>query len=539
MILCSNRLLLYPPLLLLALILSIETTVGVNHQKRTDEKSITIMVTSDMHGWLSTSFFFPNRKRHGLLHIIPIIQQIRDKDPTAILLDAGDTISGSPLVHYYNALRPHPEIINPFFQQLKALKYDAVAVGNHDIELGTLFTEQYLPASNFPWISANITDSKKKPIFQPYITLKRKGVKVAILGMTTTGIAKWLEKKNLQGVRVLSIKKAIRYWTQTIRRKENPDLLIGLFHVGMNERRDDENSKLSRIPPANQLRSLLGKKKLFDLVISGHDHRLSKPFSQKNLPYQQATPYISAGHWGKTLTVVTFHLKQNRKSKWRTSRLTSRVIRARQKRNIETTYQDTLSPEYRDWLFEETPWRVEKTRKKALKQCLNLLNALAHDTPELKGVFFPSARVYQIRNIWGKKIQRRHVLQWYPYPNRVVTVALTLREIYLIKYPARSFGYRKIPYNRILFSWVKGELPKEEKYWWLNSGQYQDRYPIKLSDYHYHGGGGIIPALFLRGEEKAQYSDLLIREVLFRSLQKREPPLPEVCSFLSYSPVRL
>jgi len=71
-------------------------------------------------------------------------------------------------------------------QQLMAV--DAVAVGPHDLAAGI----DFLLASRrqgFPWLSANIVDRNRSPLFAPSLTINRSGLDIGIIGLTGSGAA--------------------------------------------------------------------------------------------------------------------------------------------------------------------------------------------------------------------------------------------------------------------------------------------------------------------------------------------------------------
>ncbi|MDP6090560.1 MAG: hypothetical protein QF537_01295 [SAR324 cluster bacterium] len=51
--------------------------------------------TSDMHGTLGIFCDFDCDQVKGLLHLVPVIKELRVRDPQMLLLDGGDTYQGS------------------------------------------------------------------------------------------------------------------------------------------------------------------------------------------------------------------------------------------------------------------------------------------------------------------------------------------------------------------------------------------------------------------------------------------------------------
>ncbi|MBB5346549.1 hypothetical protein JWG42_01985 [Desulfoprunum benzoelyticum] len=66
-------------------------------------------------------------------------------------------------------------------QQLMAV--DAVAVGPYDLTAGIDFLLA-AGSKGFPWLSANIVDRNRAPLFAPSLTITRSGIDIGILGLT-------------------------------------------------------------------------------------------------------------------------------------------------------------------------------------------------------------------------------------------------------------------------------------------------------------------------------------------------------------------
>lgn len=499
-----------------------------------DKNQLTLLITSDLHGWLSTSNLYPRQKSKGLLHLEQAIRKARLEDPDAILLDAGDLLLGSPLALYYNTIAKNPAFTNPFFQLVKDLRYDAIVVGNHDLELNPLFERHYVPASNFTWLAANLNKTSPSP-FVPYLILRRKGLKIAILGLTTPGVMMWLDPKKWAHFQVTSLSQSINKWVSLIRKQEKPDLLIGIFHVGWNVLRDDENSKLNQIPAANGLISALNKAPPFDLLISGHDHRLFPSRDGQPLTYFKSTPIIGAGYWGEALVRLRLKIHEGQ-----IIQIHHQIFRASQDASIKQQYQEILSPAYRSFLYEKLPWKITTTDKKQLKECLSKLNAIAHLEGVDMGSLFPPPRVKRIRAFLGKQLNRAFFLEWFRYDNKSMTIYLSKRDLQLLQTPQSHSNRRRIPYNRVLYPFYRSfPLPIDYRRtsWWLNKEIFLRRFQIKISDYHFNGGGGLRGIIFWSSQTPIQISQIGMRERLFQFLKRPHRPLPPICDFLKPMPL--
>ncbi|MEU9880478.1 bifunctional metallophosphatase/5'-nucleotidase [Streptomyces phaeochromogenes] len=178
--------------------------------------SLTVMGTTDLHGHVFNWDYFKDAEykdaagnAQGLARISTLVNAVRKEKGrrNTLLLDAGDTIQGTPLTYYYAKVDPITAKggpVHPMAQAMNAIGYDAVALGNHEFNYGIETLRKFESQCRFPLLGANALDAKTlKPAFPPYFmkTFHVKGappVKVAVLGLTNPGIAIW-DKAHVQG----------------------------------------------------------------------------------------------------------------------------------------------------------------------------------------------------------------------------------------------------------------------------------------------------------------------------------------------------
>jgi 2',3'-cyclic-nucleotide 2'-phosphodiesterase/3'-nucleotidase len=149
--------------------------------------------------------------------------------------------------------------------------YDAATIGNHDIETGHDVYDKFNKEINFPWLAANaINTTTNEPYFKPYTTIERDGVKIAVLGLITPAIPQWLPEKIWSGMRFDDMIETAQKWVKKIRETEQPDLMIGLFHAGVDYTYNDQNENTYKNENAAKL--VAEKVDGFDLILVGHDH---------------------------------------------------------------------------------------------------------------------------------------------------------------------------------------------------------------------------------------------------------------------------
>lgn len=238
----------------------------INAQEHTIK--LKIVQTSDIHG----NFFpydFINRKAWGgsLARVHAFAEEQRKTfGENLILLDNGDILQGQPSVYYYNFIDTVSSHLCA--DMLNFMRYDAANMGNHDIETGHAVYDRWVKECNFPVLGANIIDTKTgAPYLPPYKIIERDGIKIAVLGLITPAIPAWLAENLWEGLQFEDMETSARKWVKIIQEKENPDILIGLFHSGRDASKNtgkwNENASLT------VAQNVPG----FHIVLMGHDHR--------------------------------------------------------------------------------------------------------------------------------------------------------------------------------------------------------------------------------------------------------------------------
>ena len=226
-----------------------------------------IVETSDIHGnYYPYDFILRHEAAGSLARVYEFVQKEREtyKD-NLLLLDNGDILQGQPCAYYYNYI----DTISPHLaaEVLNYMKYNAGNMGNHDVETGRAVFDRWAGDCNFPILGANIIDTVTgKTHFKPYEVLERDGVKIVVLGMITPAIPVWLSENLWKGLRFDDMEETARKWMKIIREKENPDLVIGIFHAGQDallmggKYRENASLEVARNVPG------------FNIVLMGHDH---------------------------------------------------------------------------------------------------------------------------------------------------------------------------------------------------------------------------------------------------------------------------
>jgi len=235
-------------------------------------KNLKIIVTTDVHG-----SFFPTDINTGceipvsLARVQSLVREERqNNEQELILLDNGDIIQGDPVVYYSSFEKTdEPHICARI---LNFMKYDAATMGNHDIEAGHPVYDKLVSESDFPWLAANaIRTDNGEPYFEPYTIINKEGVKVAVLGLITPAIPSWLPPDIWSGMEFTDMIESADLWMEKIKKNEDPDIIVGLFHAGLDYTYNNQTAETPK--NENAVKLVAEQVAGFDIIFCGHDHK--------------------------------------------------------------------------------------------------------------------------------------------------------------------------------------------------------------------------------------------------------------------------
>lgn len=262
-----------------------------------------LLATNDLHGALFDSLYVVEDDiavhPYSLASIATKIEESRARvgKESVILIDVGDHLQGDNSVFYYNFVdttSPHL-----FTQMVNYLNYDAVVVGNHDVEAGHSVYDRVQKEFKMPYLAANALSKKSgKPYFKSYTILNRKGVKIAIIGMTNPNIPNWISEDLYSGIEFIPINKSLDYWLEQIEKRERPHLVVVAMHSGVG---DIEKCSLE-----NCARFIAANTKGVDIVLASHDHRVINERIENG---QGEVVLLEGGSKGRALSKATISIK--------------------------------------------------------------------------------------------------------------------------------------------------------------------------------------------------------------------------------------
>ncbi|MBW6514077.1 MAG: bifunctional metallophosphatase/5'-nucleotidase [Candidatus Syntrophosphaera sp.] len=284
-----------------------------------------IMFSNDVHGGIDraqATFMNPDfpPQLGGGASAATLIKQVRSlggKDRASLLLDAGDFFQGRPV----GSVTKGKAVID----FMNAIGYDAMTVGNHEFDILQVDLQETLKDAEFPILSCNIVDTRTGellPYVQPYIVLERLGVRIGIIGFTTTDTEKMSFPENIRNVGFLDEKEALSKYVDIVRNQEKVDIVIVLGHAGLPY--EIESTYLNRYdakgnPVAERRYAAWGwdaqeiarEVPGIDLFIGGHMHRgIPKPWID---PYTH-TMVIQGYAYGSNLGWITLKIDPETKT---------------------------------------------------------------------------------------------------------------------------------------------------------------------------------------------------------------------------------
>ena len=259
--------------------------------------TLTVLSTNDAHGTWFDSSYVDSRTKPSLMAVKYYVDSVRTADGAGnvLLIDAGDCLQGDNAPYYFNYV--DTETPHLFPRIAKYMGYDAVAVGNHDIETGHPVYDRVaadLKKNGVDFLAANaIRNDNGKPYFKPYKVVKKAGLKVAILGYTNANMKAWLTEELWSGMHFVPIVDVIQADVDAIRAKEKPDVMVVVMHSGTGEG-DGSMLESEGLDAFHLVKGV-------DFVLASHDHR----------PYVVATDasaFLNSGSHSRNVAEGKLHL---------------------------------------------------------------------------------------------------------------------------------------------------------------------------------------------------------------------------------------
>lgn len=273
---------------------------------------LVVAATTDQHGWLRGWDYHANRAdlTRGMARISTIIDSVRAANPArVILLDAGDFLQGN--LFNYAAAKVQPAKMHPVIATMNLLRYDAAVVGNHEFDYGVPFLDAALKGAKFPLLGANVKNASGSAHFKASTMIVRGGVRVSVIGATTTGSRSWNgEVLRAAKLTVTDIIPEIRTAVKAAR-AAGADVVVVLLHSGLGAGPNAAVTS-SVIAAENVAGRVPHEVDGIDLIVFGHTH------SQVVDSTVNGVMVMQPRQWATTLGIATLKLEKTA-GKWRVS----------------------------------------------------------------------------------------------------------------------------------------------------------------------------------------------------------------------------
>lgn len=228
-----------------------------------------VLLTGDVHGsWFSEPYVGEGKRLkpslEGVKYLVDSVRNAVGED-NVLLLDAGDCLQGDNAAFFFNYENPISEHLFP--RIVSYMGYDAVVVGNHDIETGHKVydaIEAQLKEKDIPYLAGNALKADGTSYFPEYKVFYKAGLKVLVLGYTNPNIPAWLNNSLWSGMEFKSLVPFVQQRVDAIKEIEKPQVTIVLVHSGTGS---GDGAVLE-----NQGLDLFKSLKGVDLVCGAHDH---------------------------------------------------------------------------------------------------------------------------------------------------------------------------------------------------------------------------------------------------------------------------
>lgn len=301
---------------------------------RNGSHELHILATGDVHGaWFDTPYISGGSARPSLMSLKPVLDSIRRVYGPAnvLLVDAGDCLQGDNAAYYFNY--EDTSVPHLFPRIVAYMGYDAVIVGNHDIETGHKVYDRVnaeLAAAGIPWLGGNaVRNDDGEPYFPVYQIFEKAGMKVAVLGFNNANISAWLSESLWEGMTFKSLIPLVQQWVDKVNGEYKPDITVAVVHSGTGE----GDGQVLENQGLDLLHSLSG----VDLLVTAHDH---SPYST----VYEGCGFLNGGARAGNVGYAEI-TAQMRGRKLLSKEVETRIVRM-DKRKVDLEMQKAFDPEY-------------------------------------------------------------------------------------------------------------------------------------------------------------------------------------------------
>ena len=252
---------------------------------------LTILHLNDTHSHFEPVRSGAEKGLGGVIERAAYIDSVRkaDGEGNVLLLHAGDFSQGTS---YFTQLDGDLEIAT-----INAMKYDVVALGNHEFDNGLEELARRASMLNCPVVCSNYEFAQFDlgKYVKPYVILNKAGLKIGVFSLLTD-ITRVVDRSISDRIEKLDDIEVANKWADYLKNTEKCDMVIALTHIGY-----DGESFTDPVMVRNT--------RNIDLVVGGHSHTfLEKMEWEKNLDGKDV-PIVQDGCWGLYVGNILYKAK--------------------------------------------------------------------------------------------------------------------------------------------------------------------------------------------------------------------------------------
>ncbi|MCX7276591.1 MAG: bifunctional UDP-sugar hydrolase/5'-nucleotidase UshA [Burkholderiales bacterium] len=279
------------------------SSMGPSGPEKDKTYHLTVLHTNDHHG----RFWKNSDGEYGMSAQKTVVDQVRAGVAAAggqvLLLSGGDINTGVPESDLQDAV--------PDFRGMNLLRFDAMAVGNHEFDKPRTVLKMQRDLATFPMLSANIYDNGQR-MFAPYKIFNVGGLRVGVMGLTTEDTYKMVHPDNVKGVEFRSVIAEASQVVPELRAKA--DVVIAATHMGHYVNGQHGSQAEGDVEMARAVNGI-------DLVVGGHSQNpvCMKAENVRDEAYVPGTPcapdrqngtwIVQAHEWGKYVGRADFEYR--------------------------------------------------------------------------------------------------------------------------------------------------------------------------------------------------------------------------------------
>ncbi len=370
------------------LLLSAGTAAG-------EQKVVSILHVNDFHGFAEPYKPFGSEELlGGIASLAAEVDKIRAQGPT-LLVASGDMIQGNNWANLF--------LGESVIELMNEMRFDAMALGNHEFDFGTGVLRKRIEAARFPVLAANV---EGLDLLKPYTIREISGVRIALVGVVTEDVPVTTHPRNVAGLQFHPVARTVERCLELLRGKA--DIVVLLSHIGHTADRE----------LASNVSGLTA-------IIGGHSHtKVLSPVVINN------TVIVQAWEHGKALGRLDLHIEDRK-----VVRADGRLIGISPSPEMPDTAVGRLVRKYSekvDAVLDEevgvalTDLDGEHVRSRETNLG-NLIADIMRQTAQADAAIIGGGSIRT--SIKKGRIQMKHVYAVSPFNNYIVGVRLTGRQI--------------------------------------------------------------------------------------------------------------